>query len=186
MKFEELPGTKKGYIGEGEVDKYLTCLGIVPYSPIIGKSHPFDRLCASSDKKKIFVAECKTKASRTYYPDTGMNESNYQDYRNILDNYRIDIWLFFVDENTKTIYGNLLSELDKPIAIVHNGKRIEYPLVQKDTYGHSIRYFPLVSMKEVCKISDAIAKDLKNLSRRNYEYSATASLFADTDQGGRR
>ena len=71
MNFDELPGTQKGRIGEIEVDKYLSSIGIIPYAPILSKAHPFDRLCASADKKKLFVAECKAKAARTYYPDTG-------------------------------------------------------------------------------------------------------------------
>lgn len=170
MNFDDLPGTKKGYIGESEIDRYLESKGIVPYAPIVGKAHPFDRLCATADKKKIFIAECKAKASRTYYPDTGINEKNYLDYKSILDKYGIGILLFFVDEHKKSIYGNLLSKLDEPTVIIHNGKAIKYPLVQTDSLGRRIRYFPLASMIEVCKISDKVVEELKQLSRRNYSY----------------
>lgn len=171
INFDDLVTTKKGYIGEHEVDRYLASIGIIPYAPTIGKAHPFDRLCASSDKKRLFIAECKAKASRSYYPDTGINESNYQDYKNILKTYGIDIWLFFVDEHKQSIYGNLLSVLESPKIVNHGGKNIRYPLLQRDYRGKQIIYFPLESMVEVCKISPDVALQLKALSSRNYEYA---------------
>lgn len=170
MNFEELVTTRKGTVGEAEVDKYLKSKGIIPYSPASGVAHPFDRLCATVDKKKIFIAECKAKASRTYYPDTGINLKSYNEYKYILDTYGIDIWLFFVDEYKRKIYGNLLTELSKEIVIKHGSKAIKYPLVQKSTYGTEIIYFPLHSMKPVCDISEKAVAELKRLSSRNYEY----------------
>jgi hypothetical protein len=172
MEFNQLPTVQKGYMGEAEVDKYLIGKGIVPYSPITGVAHPFDRLCASQDKKRIFIAECKAKASRSRYPDTGINLSSYQDYKNIMEIYKIDVWLFFVDEYLKKIYGNSLSELEKPREIIIPWRGpTNYPLIDRSKYGKDIIYFPLVAMIDVCEIDPQIALKLRQLSTRNYEYS---------------
>lgn len=160
MEFEELKTTRKGNLGEAELDKYLIENGIIPYFPVRGVAHPFDRLCATTDKKNLFIAECKTKASRKYYPDTGINIKSYDEYKFITNKYGIDVYLYFVDEYKKSIYGNL-TELEKPR--VANGNN--YPLRQG-----VIIYFPLIAMIEVCKLTDAVAKDLRELSSRSYTY----------------
>jgi len=170
MKFQDLPTTKKGDFAEKVLDLYLSSKGIISYSPEKGKPHPFDRLCASADKKSIFIAECKGKARRTYYPDTGINKSHYDDYLNIRVKYGIDVWIFFVDEFSKKIYGNLLSILDEPRVIIHNNKPIHYPFTQSTKYGTFIRYFPLVAMEDICDLTKEESKILTGLSRRNYEY----------------
>lgn len=170
MNFQDMSTTKKGNFSEKILDEYLISIGIIPYAPVISKAHPFDRLCATSDKKKIFVAECKGKARRTYYPDTGINEKHYLDYIGVREAHNIDVWLFFVDEYVKKIYGNLLSELDKPREIEHKGKTLKYPLVQPDYKGTVIRYFPLVAMVDIFDLNDDQSGELKQLSTRNYEY----------------
>ncbi len=170
MEFEKLPAVQKATIAEKELDKFLMKKGIVPYIPNPGAPHPFDRLCASADKKSLFVAEVKAKASRSYYPDTGMNVRNYNDYINIRQKYGIDIWMFFVDEYRKQIYGNLLTELEKPITINHNGKLKQYPSIEPDKKGVKIIYFPLVKMEKICDLDEAVVLHMKTLSNRNYEY----------------
>jgi hypothetical protein len=169
ISFEDLPTTQKGKLGEMAVANYLKSIGIVSYMPLNGLAHPFDLLCATNDKKKIFIAECKSKAARTYYPDTGINLTSYQDYKNIAVKYGIDVWLFFVDEDRKKIYGNLLSELDKPRQVPHKGILLNYP--KNENYnGRIIRYFPLEAMIDIIKINDELVEELKKLSARNYEY----------------
>jgi len=170
LKFEDLPQVQKATIAEKELDKFLMAKGIVPYLPSPGAAHPFDRLCASADKKNLFVAEVKAKASRTFYPDTGMNVSNYNDYINIRDKYGIDVWVFFIDEFRKQIYGNLLTELERSIRIEHNGKSLQYPLIQPDYKGKEIIYFPLVKMIKICDLDSEVAESMGELSNRNYEY----------------
>lgn len=174
MEFNQLATTRKGYIGEEEVDKYLLSRGIIPYAPMAEKAHPFDRLCATADKTKIFIAECKAKASRTFYPDTGINVTSYQEYKYITNTYGIDVWLFFVDENVRRIYGNLLTKLEEPRIITVRNKTIRYPLTQNSIYGKAIIYFPIAAMLNVCEITTEVADELKRLSTRNYGYGGEA------------
>jgi len=172
MKFEDQITTKKGNLGEEELDKYLEANGFVVYHPKTGKAHPFDRLCASADKKKIFIAECKTKPARLYYPDTGINLSHYDDYLNVRNHYNIDIWIFFVDEYKKMIYGNPLEKLETPRRIFHNGKELEYPLVDR-----GIIYFPLFAMEVVARLDEKTSLKLQQLSSRNYSYESEEVPF---------
>lgn len=165
MHFEETQRYKKGEIGEQIVDSFLLSRGIIPYKPNAGKAHPFDRLCATKDKKKLYIVECKTKARRTYYPDTGIDIRHYNDYSHIRNIYGIDVWLFFVDEYLKQVYGNLLSELEQPATIIHKEKTINYPLT-----NNGIIYFPLRKMKKVCDINENTIDALASLSSRSYEY----------------
>ena len=170
MDFKDLPQTRKGTLGELELDKFLISRNIIPYQPIADKAHPFDRLCASSDKKKLYIVECKTKASRSTYPDTGINKRNYKDYVYIRDKYGIDVWLFFVDEFRSEIYGNLLTELEKPYTVIHNNMVIHYPWIQATQYDTAIIYFPLERMLKISDISADVTEQMKGLSRRRYGY----------------
>ena len=170
MEFKDLPQTKKGSLGEQELDKYLLSKGIIPYMPIANAAHPFDRLCATADKKRLYVAECKTKASRSAYPDTGINKRSFDEYVYIREKYGIDVWLFFIDEFRMEIYGNLLSELEKPHKINYNNKVIEYPWIQESWNKTKIIYFPLEKMIKVSDISAEAAEQMKLLSNRSYGY----------------
>jgi len=173
MNWEDKPQVKKGSIGEAIVDDILLGKGIIPYSPITSGAHPFDRLCSSADKKNLYVAETKTKARRTYYPDTGIDYSKFHEYQFLQQKYNIEIYLYFVDEMLGTVYGGLLSHISEPCTIRNNGKVLEYPL----KHGKQI-YFPLALMEKAVEIdADTIAK-LRQLSTRSYAYEETQSEMA--------
>jgi hypothetical protein len=165
MNWQDKRSVQKGDVGERIVDAFLINRGVVPYAPITPKAHPFDRLCAAEDKSSIFIAEVKTKAARKYYPDTGIDERHFMDYMGVFHRYGIDVWLFFVDENAASVYGNKLSTLKEPSDVAHNGMVIRYPLREK-----GIIYFPLNKMRHVCRIDEAAASKLMALSERSYEY----------------
>lgn len=171
-KFLELKTTKKGTLGEYIVDKYLLGKNIIPYLPSsdFEGAHPFDRLCATRDKKNVFIAEVKTKASRNYYPDTGFDLRSYKQYKFIENKYGIEIWVFFVDENIKKVYGNKLSKLETPTEITYNGKNLKYPLTQ-----NNIIFFPLEYMVNICDIDEKLSQKLKSLSTRSYEYMGVSN-----------
>jgi hypothetical protein len=165
MNWEDRPEVRKGNIGEKLVDEYLLRKGIVPYRPIACQAHPFDRLCASSDKKRIYVVEVKTKPRREFYPDTGIDFRHYNDYLNIAMHHTMDVFIYFVDEIEKSIYGGeLISNLAKVRQIQYKGKTLTYPLAQR-----GIIYFPLVAMERVCDLPDAVCAELAKLRRTNYE-----------------
>lgn len=168
--FEKTKKFRKGMVGEKIIDAWLWDNGYIPYRPKSGAAHPFDRLCASRDKKVIFIVESKAKASRTYYPDTGIDYRHYKNYKYVYDKYGIDVMICFVDENKMKIYGNRLSILDKERTINHNGKEYKYPLKQNTRYGNKIIYFPLSCMRKISDIKPGEAEKLKELSTRNYAY----------------
>lgn len=163
--WQDKPEVKKGNIGENIVDKYLRDKGFVPYYPDMRSAHPFDRLCASKDKRTLLIAEVKAKAKRTYYPDTGFNISNYEDYCNIRQKYNIPIYLYFVDEGMGLVYGNKLSVLEEEKIIKHQMMDLKYPLKQK-----GIIYFPIEKMEVIGAITEKKQQELKDLSSRNYPY----------------
>lgn len=169
MNWQDKTQVKKGNLGERIVENHLLKNGFVPYKAIVDNAaHPFDRLVATKDKKSISIAEIKTKAHRTYYPDTGIDLAHYNDYTAISLKHNMAVYLFFVDEHKKEIYGNFLSELDKPCTVTHNNKILQYPFTQGN-----IRYFPLCKMQKISELTEVEAKILCKLSARNYDYSST-------------
>jgi len=159
MNFHDKETTKKGDIGEQLVRDCLVGSGIIPYMPLAPFAHPFDILCATRDKQKIFVVEVKTKEARKYYPDTGINVSHYKTYKFVIGKYKIPVWIFFVDATNKAIYGNTLTELEKPELV--NGK--QYPLIQKQ-----IIFFPLSHTKKIVELSDEQCESIKAHNTKNY------------------
>lgn len=165
MNWQNLPSVQKGNIGEKLVNSFLIGKGYIPYSPDVDGAHPFDRLVAAPDKKTIFIADSKAKPARKYYPDTGIDVRHYSEYKFIQDKYNIDVFLFFVDEEKREIYGGFLRHLDKIKNIDHNGKILIYPLEQ-----NGIRYFPLEQMTHVANIPVLDAMAMKHLSQKKQEY----------------
>ncbi len=165
MEFKDTKQFLKGDLGENLVDNYLRTKNIIPYHPVFNGAHPFDRICASTDKETILIAEVKTKPKRKFYPDTGFDINDYTVYKNIERKYNIPIFIFFVDEAEKKIYGGYLSELEKETTITHNGKSLTYPLKNKN-----IIYFLREPMKFICSITAKESIELKRLSTRNYKY----------------
>lgn len=170
MQWHERSTVKKGDLGEMLVDKFLVDHDCIPYVPQADRAHPFDRLCATADKKTIFIAEVKSKARRTYYPDTGINTSHLADYQHIQEKHSIKVYLFFVDEDEKRIYGGWLNDLLTPRTVSHQLKTISYPLQQG-----RVMYFPLEAMTDICPLDDESANELKKLSTRNYSYNGEAA-----------
>lgn len=167
MNWNDRPEVQKGNIGEALVDEYLLKKGIVPYRPIVSQAHPFDRLCASADKKRIYVAEVKTKPRREFYADTGVDQRHYNDYLNIAMQHNMDVFVYFVDEVRKEIYGGeLISNLAQVRQETHQqtGRILTYPLAHK-----GIIYFPLSAMEHVADLPDEVCKQLAALRRSKYE-----------------
>ena len=165
MDWNEKPEVQKGNLGESIIDHYLKSKNLIPYVAVFDGGHPFDRLVASVDKKQIYIAEIKTKARRTHYPDTGFNYKHYCQYKYIENKYSIKIFVFFVDEWAREIYGNFLKTLEEPTEIKHNAKVLNYPLRQKE-----IIYFPLCNTRKISDFNEADAEKLKQLAKRNYVY----------------
>jgi len=148
----------KGNIGEKLVLEFLEGKGFIVYEPATQSAHGFDKL-AVKDKKLAIIAEVKTKARMNKYEATGFNVNHYEEYKFISQKHNLPIFIFFVDEHLKSIYGNWLTELEKEI----DG----FPLKINDG---KIILFSLKNMREVAKISNEQCEELKINSTRNYEY----------------
>lgn len=158
---------KRGKVGEDIVGAYLKQQGYIPYKPDVqDKAHPFDFTCASPDKRTLFIADVKTKPRRLYYPDTGIDERHYADYQHISKTYQVDVFIFFVDEHEKRVYGNYLTLLAKPTNIEHKNRALIYPIREK-----GIIYFPLANMVQVATLNESQLAQIKQLKTlRTYEY----------------
>lgn len=169
MLFHELTTTQKGDVGEEIIDALLKKKGVIPYKPDADRAHPFDRLCASINKKSLYVVEVKAKSKRKYYPDTGINLSVYTGYQHINAKYNMQVYLFFVDEESAEIYGGELNKISTPCQITHNGKVIDYPLISASG-PKDIIYFPIARMGTISKINDADVSKLKSLTTKQLRY----------------
>ena len=168
MDWEDKETVKKGNIGERLVNDYLHKIGLIVYEPITDGAHAFDKLVAKG-KERLIIAEVKTKAKRSYYPDTGINYRHYLEYKKISENHNLPVWLFFVDEVLGEIYGGKLSDLEQPNSYELNGKNYSYPVVNGSD-NDKIIYFYQPSMKSVCKLTPEQIEEIKAHSTRNYEY----------------
>jgi len=149
MNFTELPTYQIGQIGERLIDEFLRQKGFIPYYPQPGAAHPFDRLIATPDKRRICIVEVKTKCRREAYDDTGIDQRHFDDYQRITFRYNLQLFLAFVDAKVGQIYGNwwheLLKTRESPRSVLlPNGQRFgeSYPWTDR-----GIVYFLRSSMK---------------------------------------
>lgn len=162
--WENLTTVKKGNIGERIVQEFIESKGFVVYSAITEKAHAFDFL-AIKDKKIVIAAEVKTKSLMNKYKATGFDIRNRKYYLEFSQSHNIPIFVFFVDEQRKEIYGNWLSTLEQ----VREQDGVKYPFNLK-TQKAEIRLYPFSAMKKIVDIDVEVADKLKTLSQRNYEY----------------
>lgn len=164
--WSDRPQVKKGTLAEALVRRHLEQRGLVVYEPVTDGAHPFDKLCSTSDKRSLVIAEVKAKPCRRFFPDTGINVRNWEDYKAIRAKHRLQVFIYFTDEDIGAIYGNTLSELEQPREIDHNGKTLTYPLIHA-----GIVYFPLAAMRLVDRLSDKESAALSMLSTRRDNYA---------------
>lgn len=158
----------KGDIGEKIIDETLFKKGYQLYGPTFNEAHSFDILIFSKRKNRFYLSDVKTKPSRVYYPDTGIDYKHYMTYKKKAEQLNMDFLLLFVDETKKEIYGNLLSILEEEITIQHKNKNIIYPKIEQKK--DKIIYFPLEKMIKIASISDEDAKKIWNHSTMNEKY----------------
>lgn len=154
----------KGNFGEAIVDNFLEKKGFICYFPKTKGAHWFDRV-AIKDKKKIVVVEVKTKARLNKYPATGFDLRSYKEYKRVYEEHKIDVFVFFIDEMLKKIYGNFIRNLEAPVEI--DGKK--YPMQLNFGYQTTI-VFPLTNMRHICDLTEDQCQFLKIHSNRSYQY----------------
>lgn len=156
----------KGNYAEDIINNYLEVKGYVIYNPTTSGPHAFDKL-AIKNKENIIIAECKAKARRNKYLDTGINYRHYNEYKKIQEKYNIPVFIFFIDEMEKKIYGNFISKLESNTT----SQNKQYPSIEITRRGDKIIYFPLKNTRFISDLQDADIEYLKKHSTRNYEYN---------------
>lgn len=154
LMFKDKIETLKGSIGENLVKEHFEHKGFNIFTAPHDRTHGVDFI-AEKNKKLKYAVEVKTKPARKIYPDTGFDLKHYNYYKT----YGVPVFIAFVDEEKKEIYGNFLNELSKNRTV----GGVEYPLKQ-----NGIIYFPLQAMKTLRTIDDTTAQKLKTLSTSNY------------------
>lgn len=171
MNWQDKIEVKKGNAGEKEVRKFLAEKGLIIYEPVTNIAHGFDKLI-SKGKQQFVIVEVKTKPKRIYYPDTGFNIKHYNEYKFISVKHNLPVFIFFVDEILKEIYGNYLHELEIKKQINWHGKIIEYP---KEEGGIIFFYQP--AMRKISVLNDELADEINSMSTRKYIYPLSESKF---------
>ena len=153
---------KKGEVGEQIARNILEGKGWVVYQPVTAGPHCFD-MVAIKDKRSAIALDVKAKARMNYYPATGIDQKHFEEYQNFSNKHQMPFWLVFVDEMQKTVYGNSLDQLEKPLVI---GK-VQYP----KRVGAQ-RIWPLCAMKHIATLDcDSVAK-LLEYNQRTHAYTA--------------
>lgn len=166
--FKTKSTTLKGTYAERLVLEFLDRQRVQVYTPHPHwqeKPHGIDGFGLHRSKLKLFGFDIKAKARRTHYPDTGIDLRHYGSYKFIEQHNGIQVYLFFVDEYIKKMYGNWLSVLEHERCVQHQDELLAYPRRERN-----IIYFPLEAMVDICKISDESAGALQLASTRRYAY----------------
>lgn len=99
----------KGRMGEFLIRRFLESEGFIVYTTKTNASHCFDLLAVKS-KQDCFFIECKTKARRERYADTGISLKHYREYRRISDKVDKPLIILFIDESLGEVYGNYITK----------------------------------------------------------------------------
>jgi hypothetical protein len=79
--------------------------------------------------------------------------------------YKINVFIFFVDEEKGKIYGNWLHKLDEKSEIQVRDKVIQYPME-----SNGIRYFHIEKMNVICDLTDESVAKLNEVTTKNINY----------------
>lgn len=165
MEWHNKPEVRKGRLGEAIVRHYLESRGWIVYEPVTEAPHGFDKL-AVREKKQMVIAEVKTKARMTQWAATGFDRCHLREYEHIQQKYGIDVFVFFVDEHLRKVYGQSLSRLLQP----HDNADGHWPRYLTTREGREIVLFALDAMTDIARLSDDNVDTLASLSRRQHPY----------------
>lgn len=161
LPWHERLNVQKGDYGEELVKKIVEKSGFICYRSVTDGAHLVDFLWLNG-KKFAFAAEVKTKPKFKNYPATGFDNRHYEQYKRFSEDTGIPVFVFFVDDCLKKIYGNFLHVLDEPREYC----KMKYP----GTFSRNrmtIRYYPLSAMVKIADLSDEDINILKARSMRN-------------------
>ena len=147
---------KIGDYGEALVQSHVESKNFICYRPDTDGAHLCDFFILGKGIGTI-AAEVKTKPMRDKYPDTGFNIRHYERYKQLSDEHNMRVFVFFVDEKLKWIYGNYLDVLDTPFYEDYG-----YPRNEVTDWG-AIRYYHIDSMKLIRPLTDEELLTFKEL-----------------------
>jgi hypothetical protein len=173
--FTQLPTTRKGTIAERYVRDVLVSMGWHIYAYAADQPHPVDML-AITPQNQLVAVEVKCKCARMYYPDTGIDRNDYYAYHDLQAQLNLPVLLLFVDNYSKTVYGNYLDNLSQPITIVDNQRELLYPMIV-DQYV----YFALQLMEHYADIPPAIVAKLNSRTHSKYHHPLPHTNDVDAD-----
>lgn len=154
---------KKGAIGEEIIKDFLESKGWSVYQPFANKAHAFDML-AIKDKKNAIALDIKAKSRLDFIEATGVNTKHFETYKLFSEKHKMPFWIIFVDELQKTIYGNTIENLEKPVKTSTRN----YP---STISNGNIRIWSLLSMKHISDLNEEQCNNLKSFNQRNSKYS---------------
>lgn len=155
----------KGDIGEQIFRERLEANGWSVFMPVTQGAHHFDMM-ATYKKQRAIAFDIKSKARMNKYHATGVNQRHFEEYKQFSVRHNMPFWLVFVDEMQRTVYGNELDELEKPVIDSVDGNK--YPKVVG--IKTDIRIWSLDSMIYIADLTDEQSGNLKSKNQRNYEY----------------
>lgn len=156
----------KGESGEAMLDDLLMSEQWIVYRPINkDRPHYFDRL-ATLNKQKVIAIEVKTKARMNFpmrfshhsepQPCTGFNRSQWGEYQRFVNDTKVPLFVFFIDDKIGDIHcvNLLLLTLDH----------------SRDISGGKILVWPLKDMTYWCSLNREQVATLSKLDQRNYDF----------------
>lgn len=164
---------RKGAFGESIVDNYHRSKNWMPYRPAFDGPHLIDRFLLNTLTMELALHDTKTKPRREKYKDTGMDVRHYRKYLELMEKHKIRVFISFVDEKEKKIYGNWLDVLNEP----HKGDW-DYP-----SFWDGIVYFGLDKMITLAALTDEQCNELSAMRDSPFERSikTNQNLFDPID-----
>ena len=103
---------KIGDIGEDMIKDYLEKKGYIIYKPISNCSHPIDIISFNNTDSMSFN-EVKVKPRRWRYNDTGVDLRSWRRYVKLINEYKTNLNIYFIDEYENCIYSIFLNDIYK-------------------------------------------------------------------------
>lgn len=155
----------KGAVGERIIKKIMEAKGWITYQPTTeNKAHTFDMM-AIKGKKIAIALDVKAKGRMNKWRATGVNQRHFDEYAAFSEKHSMDFYIIFVDEMLGKIYGNSISNLEKPMI----AENTQWPWVMRA--GKSkIRLWHLDQMTDICDLEQADIDELKSLNQRKHDF----------------
>jgi len=125
MTFTQLPTTRKGAVGEAIAKTIIERSGWLVYESTADVPHLVDFICYKPGKRLIAV-DVKTYPRRYCCENTGIDTRDFEKYSRFEESNDIDVYIIFIDEFERAIYGGYLRHLGRRAQ--HDAGKVYFPL----------------------------------------------------------